>query len=108
MRIGFSELITIGAIVVLLIGATRVFSGRNNTEPAPSKTKLTPTEARDQAILKARRNGFKNWGLVILALGVIFFLSSFGVFNYFFIWLRWGAVLIVLGIVLLFLPRRSR
>jgi hypothetical protein len=108
MRIGFSELFTIGAVIMLLLGAGRIFVGRNSAPPpAPKGRPLTATEARDAAILRGRRNGLKGWGLVVLALGIIFFLGSFGVFNYFFVWLRWGGLLIVLGLILLFLPRRS-
>jgi hypothetical protein len=107
MEIGFTELLTIGAVIVLLIGVGRIFVSRSTPAPAPAGRRLTATEARDEAILRGRRNGLKGWGLVVLGLGIILFLSSFGVFNYFFGILRWGAVLMVLGALLLFLPRRS-
>jgi hypothetical protein len=108
MEIGFTELLTIGAVIILLLGVGRLFVSRRAPEPAPAGRPLTATEARDEAILRSRRNGLMAWGLVVLALGVIFFLSSFSVFKYFFVGLRWGLVLIVLGALLLFLPRRSR
>ncbi len=110
MRIGFTEILIIGAIILLLLGVSRVFSPNTPTPTPPARPArpLTATEARDAEILARRRSSLKGWGVALLLVGFVLFLGSFKIFDYFWMGLGWGGALLILGALLLFLPRRSR
>jgi len=111
-RLGPLEIIIILVIILALFGASRVtkvgqnigkrFSGSDGEEEKPArrrrKTKKTQstTNSRLQIV-----------GILTVVIGIVFLAVSFGIFK----WVSsigiWGLVIMVVGVVMVYIARRS-
>ena len=105
---GFTEILVIGVVIVVVIGATRFLPTRSPEPAEVSKRGLTPTEARDEEILRARRSRGKVFGVVLLFTGIAIILAAPNLIRAFFMSYIWGTLIIVVGLAsLYFMSRRS-
>jgi hypothetical protein len=108
MKIGPTEILVILIIISLVIGATRFLPARQR-QAEPAKVRyLTPTEARDEEILRSRRSSGKLIGIVLVAIGALLIITAPSLIRYFFMSYIGGALIIVIGLAsLFFMSRRS-
>lgn len=108
MEFGFSELLLVLSVVVIIILVSVFLPARGGSvrERDASRT-LSATEARDQEILRRRHSGFKVSGIVLIALGILLVLSAPSLIKAFFMSYIGGAIIVLAGLAFLFLARRS-
>jgi hypothetical protein len=110
MKFGFSEILIVGIITVLVLASARFFAAKNPPGPPAVPTrKLTATEARDEEILRNRHSSGKWISIVLVVVGVLLILGAPGLIKAFFFSYIGGFIAIALGIFLfLFLARRQQ
>ncbi len=110
MKFGITEMLLVGVVIMLVIGASRFFPMKRAApaeQPKPGR-KLTAVEARDQEILRSRRGKGKYIGIALVVVGVLLIISAPQLIKYFFMSYIGGALIIVIGLAsLFFMSRRS-
>ena len=109
MKIGITEMLIVGVVIMLIIGASRFFPMRSRApvQEKPAR-QLTAVEARDEAILRSRRGKGKIVGIVLVVVGILLIVSAPQLIKYFFMSYIGGALIIVIGLAsLFFMSRRS-
>jgi hypothetical protein len=111
MRLGITEMLMVGVVIMLIIGLSRFFPMKSRQPALPAKPSrpLTPTEARDEEILARRRQSkVKFFPVVIVILGVLIVLGAPSLLKYFFMSYIGGGLIIIIGLASLFMiSRRS-
>jgi hypothetical protein len=111
MRFGFTEMLMVGVVIMLIIGLSRFFPMKSRRSGLPTKPSrpLTPTEARDEEILARRRQSkVKFVPVVMVILGILIILGAPSLLKYFFMSYVGGGLIILIGLASLFMiSRRS-
>jgi competence protein ComGC len=109
MKLGFSEIF----LVILIIGViliASVFSpsrAKKEREELLSREPRNEVEARDQDILRKRRSGFNIASLVMVILGLLLILGAPGLIKAVIWSYAGGAAVIIIGLIIFFITRRS-
>jgi len=108
MKLGITEILLIGLVIVIVISASRFLPARTRPNTEASHKQLTTIEAQDEMILRARRSKGKIMGYVLVIIGVILVMAAPNLIRAFFMSYLWGTLIIIAGLAsLFFLSRRS-
>lgn len=107
MRPGPLEIALIIVVIIAVALITRVLrtnygSARQNKESSVD-IQTKPTEVRTSKI----RNSLKRIGIVFTLIGIILLFAGIGMFRWAFQSYLWALIIIAIGIVLIFLPRKK-
>ena len=109
MRFGLTEMLLVGVVIMLIIGVSRFFpvNARQPQPEARPPRALTPTEARDEEILRKRRQSKGRFiPVVLVIIGVLLIVSAPSLIKYFFMSYIGGALIIIIGLASLFMMSR--
>jgi len=109
MKLGLTEMLVIGIVIMIIISATRFFPMKSRQpEPAPAR-QHTAVEARDEEILRRRRAGKGKYvGFALVIVGVLLIAGAPALIKYVLFSYVGGALIIVAGLLsLFFMLRRS-
>jgi TatA/E family protein of Tat protein translocase len=111
LRLGPLEIIIILVIILVLFGASRVtkigqnigkrVSGSNEEEEKPRRRRKPK---KKQSTTNSRLQLF---GIFTVVIGIVFLAVSFGVFKWVSTVGIWGLVIMAIGVVMVFIARRS-
>ena len=111
-RLGPLEIVIILVIILVLFGASRVtkigqnigkrVSGSDEEEEKPVRRRKKPK--KKQSKVNSRLQLF---GILVVVIGIIFLAVSFGVFKWVSTVGIWGLVIMVVGVVMVYIARRS-
>jgi multisubunit Na+/H+ antiporter MnhB subunit len=108
MKLGITEMLVIGLVIMLIIGASRFFPMRSRQPEARPVRQLTAVEARDEEILRKRNGKGKLVGVILVVLGVALIVTAPSLIKYFFMSWIGGALILIIGLAsLFFMSRRS-
>ena len=105
MKLGISEILVIG-IVIAIVGATHLRSQRLRQPVEAGQKQLTSVEARDLAIVRARRSKGKTIGIMLIIIGVVLIATAPNLIKAFFMSYLGGALVIVIGLSLFYFMSR--
>ncbi len=112
MRFSLTEMLMVGLVIMLVIGASRFIPMRARQPEARPEAKprrrLTAVEARDEEILRGRRSRNKIIGIVMVIIGALLIVTAPSLIKAFMFSYVGGALIIIIGLASIFyLSRRS-
>ena len=108
MKLGATEILVIMVIISLVVGATRFLPSKTRQVDKKPVRYISATEARDEEILRSRRNKGRLISFVLVVIGGLLIVTAPNLIKAFFMSYLTGALIIVIGLAsLFFMSRRS-
>ena len=107
MKLGLPEILIIIIIIFIIFGVSRMMSRGRTDRPESRVIYKNAEDLEEERIKRQRRSRMQVLGSVFVVIGLVILLSAFNMFKWIFMSYTWSAIIIIIGIAVLFLSRRQ-
>jgi Sec-independent protein translocase protein TatA len=107
MKLGLPEILILIIVIFIIFGVSRMMSGGRSGKPESRVTYKNAEDLEEERIKRQRRSRMQVLGSIFVIIGLVILLSAFNMFKWIFMGYTWSAIIIIIGIAVLFLSRRQ-